>query len=149
MQRLVLALAFAVALVAAPPALAIHDTDQREALLQHERALRPVPAFCEDPGVLAHILDRFAWAERHTWHRGFVMVALEAPRERYNVFYGPGLLRHRHCVAEAVFSHGAIAPVYYTVELGMGLASMGSGVVFCVPGLDPWRIYGPGCSTVR
>ena len=31
---------------------------------------------CADPGVLRHIADRFAWAERTNWHRGYVIAAL-------------------------------------------------------------------------
>jgi hypothetical protein len=148
MRRLVLGfVAVAASAWGAWPALAIHDTAEREALLHYERALRPVPTYCEDPRVLAHILERFAWAERNTWHRGFVMTAIEAPHERYNVFHAPNLIRHRHCIARAHFSHGWSAPLYYTVELGMGLASIGGGVSFCIPGLDPWRVHGAHCST--
>jgi hypothetical protein len=153
MQRLHLvlfALGTVLAVALSPPALAIHDTDLREAILQYKRAADPkVPRACEDPWVIGQIVGRFNWAEHKTWHRGFGISGVAAPRLRYNEFYGPGLIRTRYCVAEAIFSHGRTEPVFYIVERRMGFASTDDGVTFCIPSLDRWRIYGAACSTVR
>jgi len=47
---------------------------------------------CADSGVLARIASRFAWAERNTWHRGFVMQSIENPRPSGHPYYEPGLV---------------------------------------------------------
>lgn len=116
-------------------------------------ATRPAPtvdaADCGDEATLAKIVERFAWAEANTWHRGYVIERIEAPRLRYRNEDGPSMIRHRHCEARAVMTDGSARPVFYTVEERMGLASIGRGVTFCVLGLDPWHIYDSACRTLR
>lgn len=116
-------------------------------------ATRPAPtvdaADCDDEATLARIVERFAWAEANTWHRGYVIERIEAPRLRYRNENGPSMIRHRHCEARAVMTDGSARPVYYTVEERMGLASIGRGVTFCVLGLDPWHVYDSACRTLR
>ncbi len=104
---------------------------------------------CASERTLNRIINRFAWAERNTWHRGFRIAAIDAPRFRYNVFNGPTSIRHTHCAATAIMSNGKRRTVYYSISQGMGFASMGTGVDFCVTGLDPWRVHDGGCRTVR
>lgn len=104
---------------------------------------------CSSNRTLNNIAERFAWAEAQTWHRGFVIEALENPRLRYNVFNGPSMIAHTHCLADALMTDGKRWTVYYTVEEGMGFASMGTGVEFCVLGLDPWHVYDRDCRTLR
>ena len=104
---------------------------------------------CSSPRTVNHIVNRFAWAERHTWHRGYVISTLDRPRFRYNVFNGPTSIRHTHCAATAVMTNGSRRTVYYMIGEGMGFASVGPGVEFCVLGLDPWRVHDAGCRTVR
>lgn len=144
------------ALLGTGPALALHDHPEkaREAAVDRAKSgLYAVPPFdpdrCEDRGVLQNIMERFYWAERHTWHRGFHITQIEHPRLRANVFNGPSLIPHRHCVARAVMTNGLAHKVYYSVEDEMGFASIGDKVFFCIPGLDPWRVHGAACSTVR
>jgi hypothetical protein len=81
--------------------------------------------------------------------RGFHITQIEAPRLRYNVFDGPSLIPHRLCIADAVMTNGRVHKLLYAVEDEMGFASIGDRVFFCIPELDPWRIYGADCSTVR
>jgi len=104
---------------------------------------------CADPKILARIMERFAWAERHTWHRGFEMSALTEPRLRYPVLNGPSLIAHVHCQANAAMTNQTRRTVYYTVEAEMGFASIGKGIDFCVVGLDPWHVHNEACRTVR
>jgi hypothetical protein len=144
------------AILGAGPALALHDHPDkaRKAAIDRAKgglyAVEPHdPRRCEDPRVLKYIAERFAWAERKTWHRGFVIHRLDKPQARYNVFDGPSLIPHRHCVARATMTNHRVYTVYYTVEDEMGFASIGDKVFFCIPELDRWRIYGAHCSTVR
>lgn len=104
---------------------------------------------CFSDRNISSITKRFAWAEKNTWHRGYVIEAINNARFRYNVFNGPTLIRHTHCVGTALMTNGTRRTVYYTVEEGMGFASMGNGVEFCVIGLDPWRAFDAGCRTLR
>lgn len=104
---------------------------------------------CDAGHVLSHISRRFAWAERRTWQRGFVMERLENPRPNVHPYAEPGLVRRDYCVAEAVMTNGAVHTVYYAVEHGLGFAGIGRDVDFCVHGLDPWRVHDASCRTVR
>ncbi len=144
------------ALPAAGPALALHDHPEKEREAAVDRAkggLYAVPPWdpdpCDDRGVLQNIMERFFWEERHTWHRGFHIAQIEAPRLRYNVFNGPTLIPHRHCVAHAVMTNGHVHKLFYSVEDEMGFASIGDKVFYCIPELDRWRVHGAYCSTVR
>jgi hypothetical protein len=104
---------------------------------------------CADAQILARITERFAWAERNTWRRGYLIAAIERPRLRYTVFNGPSIIRHRHCRATALMTNGAKRNLFYTVSAGLGFASIGSGVDFCLSGLDPWRVHGAACLSLR
>ena len=104
---------------------------------------------CADSRVLARITKRFAWAERNTWQRGYEIATIEDPHLRYTVFNGPSTIRHRHCRATALMTNGARHTLFYTVSAGMGLASIGQGVDFCLAGLDPWRVHGAACRSLR
>ncbi len=104
---------------------------------------------CADSDVLRRIASRFAWAERHTWRRGYVMAGLENPRPSGHPYYEPGLVPRDYCMADAIMSNGDARRVYYTIEHGLGFAGLGRNVDFCVLGLDPWHIHDGACRTVR
>jgi hypothetical protein len=144
------------AILGAGPALALHthpDKERRAAIDRARGGLYAVephdPDPCHHPRVLHSIIERFDSTEMFTWHRGFRIAHIVAPRLRYNAFDGPSLIPHRHCIADAVMTNGRVHKLFYTVEDEMGFASMGDKVFFCIPDLDPWRIYGADCSTVR
>ncbi len=104
---------------------------------------------CADLDVLRAIADRFAWAERKTWHRGFVMASLQNGRVGEHPYFEPGLIHREYCRADSVMTNGRPHAVYYTIEFGQGFASIGNYVDFCVLGLDPWRVHDEACRTVR
>jgi hypothetical protein len=104
---------------------------------------------CANPNVLGRIMERFAWAERNTWHRGFVMVSIEDPRPSGHPFTEPGLIKRDYCMGESVLTNGQTHAVYYAIEYGVGFASIGNYVDFCVLGLDPWRVHDGACRTVQ
>jgi hypothetical protein len=108
-----------------------------------------VSTACADRYVLNRIKSRFAWAERNTWHRGYVMDSLENPRPSGHPYAEPGLIARDYCVAEAVMTNGEFRTVYYAVEHGVGFAGIGRYVDFCVLGLDPWHVHDGACRTVR
>jgi hypothetical protein len=104
---------------------------------------------CGDANVLNRIVERFAWAERNTWRRGFVMAALENPRPSGHPFFEPGIIRRDYCAADSIMTNGQAHSVYYAIEYGVGFASIGNYVDFCVLGLDPWHVHDEACRTVR
>lgn len=114
-----------------------------------DSAVTGVSTDCADRYVLNRIKSRFAWAERNTWHRGFVMDSLENPRPSGHPYAEPGLIARDFCVAEAVMTNGEFHTVYYAVEHGVGFAGIGRYVDFCVLGLDPWHVHDGACRTVR
>jgi hypothetical protein len=104
---------------------------------------------CADADVLMRIAQRFARAERETWHRGFIMASLNNGRESGHRFFEPGLIRRDYCMADSVMTDGSTRTVYYAIEYGVGFASIGDYVDFCVLGLDPWHVHDEACRTVR
>jgi hypothetical protein len=106
-------------------------------------------ATCANRGVLGRIQSRFNWSERTLWHRGFVIHSLSNPRPSNHRFSMPGIIKRDYCLADSVMTNGAKHPVYYAIEHGQGLASIGNYVDFCVLGLDPWHVHDGECRTVR
>ncbi|HEX9904842.1 MAG TPA: hypothetical protein VGA77_07755 [Propylenella sp.] len=104
---------------------------------------------CADPAVLDRIMARFAWAERNTWRRGFVMASLDNPRLSGHPYVEPGIIERQYCMADSPMTNGDIRTVYYAIEFGVGFASIGNYVDFCVLGLDPWHVHDGACRTVR
>ena len=104
---------------------------------------------CADPGVLRHIADRFAWAERNTWHRGFLIASLENARFSGHPYFEPGIVHREYWAADSVMTNGSSHTVYYAIEFGVGFASLGNYIDFCVLGLDPWHVHDEACRTVR
>jgi hypothetical protein len=104
---------------------------------------------CGDAGVLRAITARFAWAERNTWRRGFVMATVGNARPSGHPFFEPGIIRRDYCMADSVMTNQMAYPVFYAIEYGQGFASLGNYVDFCVLGLDPWYVHDEACRTVR
>jgi hypothetical protein len=133
-------------------ALALGSTSGEAADLLGPIAIRePIQAVnpCADANVLRRIAQRFARAERETWHRGFVMASLANGRDSGHPFFEPGLIKRDYCVADSVMTNGSAHSVYYAIEYGVGFASIGNYVDFCVLGLDPWHVHDEACRTVR
>jgi hypothetical protein len=106
-------------------------------------------AACAGAGALARIKQGFAWAERNTWHRGFIIESIGNPRPSGHAYTEPGLVKRDYCVADSVMTNGRGHQVYYAIEHGLGFVGLGSDIDFCVPGLDPWHVHDGDCRTVR
>lgn len=55
------------------------------------------------------------------------------------------------CHAKARMNDRTIRDMWYILEKPWGLAGapLFTGVEFCIVGLDPWKVYGKDCSTIR
>lgn len=107
-----------------------------------------IPA-CDDPAVLAEILERQHWAEENTWKDGVRIEAVSSIRQRYGTTRFVSSIAHRHCEAIADLSNARDDRLIYVIEEGMGFASIGWNVEFCLPRHDAWRVYDGGCRVLR
>ncbi len=58
-------------------------------------------------------------------------------------------IERRYCGATALMSDGHSRSVWYLIEYGMGFASFGDKVEFCVSGFDRWHVYDGDCRVLR
>ena len=103
---------------------------------------------CGNSEVLHRISERAAWAERYTWHRGWIIhgisnvgeTALDPTRSH---------VHRRYCRGTAWLSDGRRAALVYVIEAGQGFAGVGWNVEFCLPAYDPWRVYDAWCKAIE
>ena len=108
---------------------------------------KPLPN-CGDAGVLNYIATEAAWAERHTWHRGWVIHSISHIGETA-LNPGPSKIHRRYCRGTAYLSNGSASELVYVIEAGQGFASIGWNAEFCLPAYDPWRVYDSWCRSIR
>ncbi|KQZ96494.1 hypothetical protein ASD64_16880 [Mesorhizobium sp. Root157] len=58
------------------------------------------------------------------------------------------IARH-YCGATVTLSDGHDRDIWYLIEEGQGLASIGDNVEFCVSGFDRWMVYNGACRVLR
>lgn len=104
---------------------------------------------CHSNRVIGRILERFAWAEQRTWHRGFVIEGVDKIQETALRTQGPSKIDRRYCNGVAWLSNGQTSEVVYVIEARQGFVSVGWRVEFCLPPYDPWRIYDGWCKAIR
>jgi hypothetical protein len=61
---------------------------------------------------------------------------------------GPDLIPRRYCAARALFNDGRVREVKYNLIERGGFVGFGTGVEWCVVGLDRNHVYSPACSGV-
>ncbi len=104
---------------------------------------------CDDPKVLGKIVERYNWAENHTWQRGFDLDDITRTRERQTLAGGDRLINRRFCRGHAHLSNGRHPTVHYLIEQRQGFASMGWNVEFCISGHDSWMAFDDSCRILR
>ena len=105
---------------------------------------------CTDPGVLAYIQRRFVWTDQHVLKRGLAIDAIyraHENRRRPTAELRP--IGRIYCHATAHMNDGRKRQMWYLIEAGMGYAGIGDNVEFCIDGLDPWKVHGAWCRSVR
>ncbi|MGO4452328.1 hypothetical protein AB4Y96_25705 [Phyllobacterium sp. TAF24] len=108
---------------------------------------------CGRSGVLNRIASRFSYQVHHV--PGLQQVAIqdfsEVHQQRYEPSRDPEMsaVSRYYCQATAHLSDGNQRPVWYVVEEGMGFASIGNNVEFCVAGFDRWNVYNGSCRSLK
>lgn len=108
-----------------------------------------VVPLCEDPFVLAKVQTRFGQKESRYWQSALQIVGFDHVRELAFRPWAEFTIPRRFCGGVVYLNDGTKRPVYYNVIEDGGFAGVGSGVEFCVVGLDRAWAFNPACSMAR
>lgn len=100
---------------------------------------------CDDQTILQRIARHFHQAEAEYWSSGLAILAYDAVVE--TGYRTPGLdyIPRRYCKANAIMNDGKVRHVIYHVDEKQGFIGWGSGVEWCVVGLDRNYAWGRNC----
>ena len=104
---------------------------------------------CDEAKVLAKVTDKFAYYDAHIIGSGLAIAGIDRIRETKVSVDGPSLIPRRYCDATATLSNGKHSELVYLIEFQAGFASIHWGVQSCLPGYDPYRVYGAWCRSIR
>jgi hypothetical protein len=100
---------------------------------------------CSDSSVLQEVTWSFGKRESEFWNSDLAIVGFETPQEFGYRSNGLSYIPRRYCRAEAVFNDGVRRKVVYNVGEALGFIGLGSGVTWCVVGLDRNHAFSPNC----
>lgn len=109
------------------------------------------PGICGDERFLRTIANRFRRQVTHVPNLPDVDI-VEFTRiyeKRYLPEQERWPIGRRYCGATVYLSDGGARPIWYLIEEGMGFASIGDNVEFCVSGFDRWYVYNGDCRVLR
>ncbi|MDN2564999.1 hypothetical protein N1F89_02095 [Aquibium sp. A9E412] len=115
--------------------------------------LRDEPASdCAEPRVLGRIERNFRHQVTHVPHLPDVAILdFRGIHEQRGRPYTAGVspVPRLYCGATVLLSDGRERPIWYMIEYGLGFASLGNNVEFCVSGFDRWNVYNGHCRVLR
>jgi hypothetical protein len=100
---------------------------------------------CDDSMILGEITLSFYSREAEFWHSGLAIERFESIAETGFRTNGPSYIPRRYCRAEALFNDGRRRRVVYNIGEALGFIGIGSGVTWCVVGLDRNHAFSPNC----
>lgn len=113
-------------------------------------AARPAGA-CTDPGVLRFITSRFEYKAANYIRQDLSIYEIRRMQltgfEPFNQYISS--VQREYCLAEATLTDGSHRPLFYLIERPWGFAGVGRSIEFCIPGLDPWYVYGAHCASLQ
>jgi hypothetical protein len=98
---------------------------------------------------LKKVAAHFAEKERKFWNSGLEIVGFRKVREIAFQPWESSTIPRRFCTARAEINDGKVRTVNFSIIEDGGIASLGSGVEFCVVGLDRNWAYNPACKMAR
>jgi len=105
---------------------------------------------CDAPRVLSHIQNRFGWADRHVLKRGLAIETIDRVHSNRshtgNQYWS---IPRLYCHGTAYMNDGHKRQIWWLIEGGMGFVGLGDNLEYCVSGLDPLKIHGAWCRSVR
>ncbi|MGH6762749.1 MAG: hypothetical protein ACRECW_14315 [Phyllobacterium sp.] len=106
---------------------------------------------CGNARYLNRIVSGFRYQVRHVPNLPQLEIHdfSNVHENRYLPKYAAGTIGRRYCGATALMSDGQHKRVWYMIEEGQGLASIGNNVEFCVDGFDRWNVYNSYCRVLR
>ncbi len=106
---------------------------------------------CSGTGVLNSIKHQFRYQVTHVPHLPDVDIAdfYGIYQERYLPKTDEWPIARQYCGATVTLSDGSRRAVWYLIEYGMGFATFGDHVEFCVSGFDRWLAYDGNCRALR
>ncbi len=112
---------------------------------QRQSGFPSVYESCDAESVQAEIMHTFLERERDYWSSSLEIVAFERIVETGNRTNGLAYIPRRYCRAEALFNDGRRRRIVYNIGSQNGFIGAGSGIIWCVEGLDREHAYGPNC----
>lgn len=103
---------------------------------------------CSDVTVLNEISYSFADREADYWNSGLTIETFYPPEEFGYRTNGLSYIPRRYCRTMAVFNDGSVRKVVYNIGEALGFIGFGSGVTWCVEGLDRNHAFSPNCRAV-
>jgi hypothetical protein len=107
---------------------------------------------CATGWVLSHLRNRVDGKFRHYNGTKLHLIDIYNPTLRYErVRDETHNVGRKFCHAKVLMNDGFKRDMWYVLETSWGLAGTPklAGVEFCISGLDPWKVYGKDCSTIR
>ena len=109
------------------------------------------PGICGDQRFLGKITSRFRHQVNNVPNLPNVSIVefRDVHERRYLPATEDSPIGRRYCGATVILSDGVGRPIWYLIEEGMGFASIGDNVEFCVSGFDRWMVYNGRCRILR
>ncbi len=150
MARAVRALAFALAF--APILAGLADGALARPVVPAEKRYYDydgdLPA-CGDQAVLGTISARFARKESEYWNTSLEIVGFDRVKLLAARPWGLDHIPRNFCTARALLNDNSYHDVSYSVAEDTGIIGFGTGVEWCVLGLDRDLAYAPACQLAR
>lgn len=105
---------------------------------------------CDAPQVLSYIQNRFVWTDRHVLKRGLAIDHIERVHTNHSrAGHQYWSIPRLYCHGTAQMNDGHKRQIWWLIEGGMGFAGLGDNLEFCISGLDPLKVHGAWCRSVR
>lgn len=104
---------------------------------------------CGDAGVLSTIASRFARKESEYWNTALEIVSFDRVTLLAARPWGLDHIPRNFCTARALLNDNSYHDVSYSVAEDLGIIGSGTGVEWCLRGLDRDLAYAPACQLAR
>lgn len=104
---------------------------------------------CDDTEVLGTISARFARKESEYWNTSLQIVSYDRVQLLAARPWGLDHIPRNFCTARALLNDQSYHEVSYSVAQDLGVIGYGTGVEWCLRGLDRDLSYAPACQLAR